>query len=213
MPHSIKPVPGLSARNKENKHAWAIEFIVPFHSSSALSLFPKETNYLSLYTQVLGRLMCRMKHLHWPKIYLATNYRKANTSTSWKNHIAGNWLWSERLELSVSHLIMLLSCKNWTTDYHELSTFSQASLETHNTRTLNTQNNCLSVIAAAWRTLGMLPYIASHRAILQHFREVKEQTWAVSSLQENGWTSGSGRSSLEFWDKDHHPFLLWRNMT
>lgn len=124
----------LKARDKRNKHAWAIDFIISFHPSFVLSLFPKECHYLSLHIQVLGRVCGRMKYQHWPKIHLASNYRKANISTSCKDRVAGHWLWSDRLELSVSHFIMLLSCNNWTTDYHELLTFSQPSLKTHNTR-------------------------------------------------------------------------------
>lgn len=109
-----------------------------------------------------------MKHLHWPEIHLTTNYRKANIATSCKDHRAGHWLWCDRLQLSGSHFVMLLSCKNWTTEYHELLTFSQPSLETHNTQILNTQDNCLSLISAAWRTLKMLPYIVSNWTVLQH---------------------------------------------
>lgn len=176
------PAPGLNARDNENRYAWTIDFITSFPSSSALPLFPKESHYLSLCAQVL-EFCGRMKQLHWPKIYLATNYRKASISTSWKDHIAGHWLWSDRLELSVSHFIMLLSRKNWTTDYQELLTFSLPSLETHNTWTLNTQDNCLSVVSAAWRTLGLLPSITSYwAAALQCFRKVREQIRAVSSF-------------------------------
>lgn len=71
---------GLFVRDKEQRPAWAMEFIIPFHAFSALALCLKESHYLFLYTEVLGRFMWQEEAPALTKNPYGY-YRKANVST------------------------------------------------------------------------------------------------------------------------------------